>query len=440
MNFIKNNPWLVLAIAALSCVSVAGSSLISTLTKWNSLELASFEKDKMSHEEFELVAKENLLQALSYFPYYTDNADEEKIVKTILSRDLTGFLININKYKNKDYIAKIINSIPYEEFLFVSEHHIPKDKLFEPILSLLQWLKGIKEVKLWNTMISLDTSQYNNIYSWLLKTYLADKEDYLNSDMSIDREKVKTQYEENVRQFIEQGENWSELTKENTHTFWVRVSHRAWDDKNNGFAYGNEKLKEIYKERFTWEWKFHDYSSEINPQSADHILNAFEQNIKEYPKDNHIFHLWAHWKDNGSGLLKWWNRTKEHFDRLLNIQTKYPGNVKIDIGSCRSRHKDANFYNNKVKNLSMDSGQYRSYWWENWSDATFLEAFEAKDEYWNLKANFNDNKGLNLNKIILYRNINYNLSPTPTTFDSGGKAVDISLNDGVYRDASLYSS
>lgn len=439
MNFIKNNPWLVLAIAALSCVSVAGSSLISTLTKWNSLELASFEKDKMSHEEFELVAKENLLQALSYFPYYTDNADEEKIVKAVLKRDLVGFLSHIEKYKDTEYISEVIDSIPLEELLLQHEH-IPKNKLFESINSLFEWLHSIKIIKIAQKNLVLDLWQHDNIYSWLLKTYLANKKAYLNPDKSIHRDKVKVKYEENIKKFIEQGQEWAE-SKENTHTFWVRVSHRAWDDKNNGFAYGNEKLKKIYKENFTWEWKFHDYSSEINPQSADHILNAFEQNIKKYPRDNHIFHLWAHGKDNGSGLLKWWNRTKEHFDRLLNIQTKYPENIKIDIGSCRSRHKDTNFYNNRIKNLSMDSGQYRSYWWENWSDATFLEAFEAKDTYWNFVADIDGDRIVNFNEALFYRNINYNKSPTPTMFDdgTGGKAVDISMNDGVYRDASLYN-
>lgn len=370
--------------------------------------------------------------ALQYFDVYKDREYAEEILKKLVERDPQEVLKFFEKYKETSYASNIVDSIPLTEMLFSTQSEpLPKDILFESVQSLFEWLHSIREVKLWKKTLVLDLSKHLNIYSWLLKTYLASSSQYTNLDKTVDRGKVRKNYENNVIAFIKQGENRSEKKKKSINVFLVRAGNSAWDDKYSPLTYSNLSLRGLYRGKLSWVWKFHDYSSDVNPQSPEFILDAFEKEIQSHPKWYYLFHLWAHGHTDGSVWLKWWDRERKHFDRLLNIQTKYPNHIKVDLVSCNSWDKDRNFYDNTIKNLSMDSGKQSSYWLENWSDTTFLKAFDAKDSDWNLEADYDGDGVINFNEALLYRNIYYNYSLTPTMFDdgTGGRAIDISMSE-----------
>lgn len=355
---------------------------------------------------------------------------EQEFVITLLYALWDGqawfFINNFDYEKNKKILwADIIDPLMDRLTLKLFEWAFSEPISQELLVSVK---KNITSLTLPKGKILQLKASHINMYSWLLKTYLAHKEEYDHDNNSIDRVKVKLDYEKNITTFIEQGKERSEKTKENIHVFMVRPSNGAGDDKNSSFSSSNQKIKEVYQDKFAWSDRFHDYSSDINPQSPNKILDAFEKNIEEYPNDKHLFHIWGHSSADWSLYLKGWKREKKHFARLLNIKAQNPHLIKIDIWSCYSWYKDENFYDNTIKNLSLDSVRHFSFGWKNWSDDTFLAAFTLKNDDGTFIADYDGDGVVSYNEALLYRNITNNSSLAMMTVDDGqGNPIDISM-------------
>jgi hypothetical protein len=368
--------------------------------------------------------------ALEYYEIYKG----ESYAKTMLELAINYMTKNVNYLEYLDQLNNIteglwdlmLNTLIADKknrldllFLF-NKNKLSNDQRFNWLRTIFVDLMKINTLNINNQSINL-YSRNINIYAWLFRTFLNNEIKY-TSNWIINRAAIKKDYEINISKFIAAGKNFS--STEILSTFIVRADQVWGDDGNGALTDTNNKFIELYQclGKHGTCTSIRSNEKTITP---DEIIALFAKQIHDDPEGYHLFHLWGHGAEDWLLHLAWGDRTKDHFDKLFNLQVTYSWRIRIDITSCNSFWKDDDRKNNTISNISLDSSQQSSRWWYNWTDHILLQAFQKKDVQWNSEADYDGDGVVNYHEALIYRAIHYNLSLTPIMFDDNGKVVDI---------------
>ena len=339
----------------------------------------------------------------------------------------------------------ILNKTNSYNFPYEFKKHIPENIKFNAFLNYF----SNKEIKIWKPnkesdieqkKVKIDLSFNKNLLFGLLKTMKKQKKEDNQSDEEY-FDIIQKIYEQNIVDFIE---TWKEDLYNIKDLWWWKEELTPKSDNIVFSIFANDDVAMTKENREKSDNHFKSLCKKENfknynvngwtPKLPDDIMADIENTVKNNPNSQIIIKMAGHWDENGILEYNWTIFTKIHFAKLFNLWS----NVHINITSCNSWYKDddtnydvswntfeeqikslPNFANNHLWSLILDSSLQISIWWnsEYSSDYDFFQAFEKKDSYWNYEADYDWNWVVTYQEAVLYRDINYNYSLTPTSFD-----------------------